>query len=44
MLGALGFTDVREVQGFDPFLGTRKERTARRYAVRGVNVTAVKPA
>ncbi len=43
MLGALGFSGVREVQSFDPFLGTRKEKTARRYAVRGVNVVAVKP-
>jgi len=36
--------DAREVESFDPFLGTSKERTARRYEVRGINVLASKPA
>ncbi|MGD8897184.1 MAG: hypothetical protein PVJ73_14215 [Acidobacteriota bacterium] len=44
MLGAVGFSDVRELRSFDPFFGTRKEKTARHFQVRGVNVLAVKPA
>ncbi len=44
MLGAVGFTDVLEQRSFDPFFGTSKEKTARHFQVRGVNVVAVKPA
>jgi hypothetical protein len=40
----MGFSHVRELRSFDPFYGTSKEKTARRYQVRGVNVGAVKPA
>jgi hypothetical protein len=35
---------VRELRSFDPFFGTSKEKTARHFHVRGVNVGAVKPA
>jgi hypothetical protein len=35
-----GFSDVAIARRFDCFLGTTKERTARRYGVVGVNVTA----
>lgn len=34
----------RQPLGFDPFLGTSKEKTARHFQVQGVNVLAVKPA
>jgi hypothetical protein len=44
VLGAVGFSDVREQRSFDPFVGTSKEKTARHFQVRGVNVRAVKPA
>jgi hypothetical protein len=44
VLGAVGFTDVRVTESFDPFLGTSKEKTARHFGVQGVNVAAVKPA
>ena len=44
MLGAVGFSDVRELRSFDPFFRTRKEKTARHFQVRGANVLAVKPA
>jgi hypothetical protein len=30
-------------KSFDPFTGTSKEKTARHFQVRGVNVSAVKP-
>jgi hypothetical protein len=46
MLGAfesVGFANVRLTHRFDPFGGTTKERTARRYGVIGVNVTATRP-
>jgi len=39
-----GFIDVRITHRFDPFGGTRKERTARKYQVIGVNVAANKRA
>jgi hypothetical protein len=34
---------VRVADYFDPFGGTSKERVARQYGVRGVNVEALKP-
>jgi hypothetical protein len=37
-----GFTGVRLLDRFDCFGGTRKERTARRYGVMGVNLTAAR--
>lgn len=43
VLAAVGFEAVRIVEYFDPFGGTSKERVARKYGVRGVNVHAVKP-
>jgi len=43
LLNDLGFRDVRVVQRFDCFRATSKERTARNYGVRGVNVLARKP-
>jgi hypothetical protein len=38
-----GFVDVRITDRFDPFGGTSKERTARKYGVIGVNVLARRP-
>jgi hypothetical protein len=38
-----GFVDVRITHRFDPFGGTKKERTARKYGVIGVNVVGKKP-
>lgn len=38
-----GFSDVRITHRYDCFAGTSKERTARRYGVVGVNVSALKP-
>jgi hypothetical protein len=38
-----GFRDVRITHRFDPFGGTAKERTARKYGVIGVNVAATRP-
>ena len=43
MLVQIGFTDVAVVARFDCFLGTSKEKVARKYGVRGVNVLARKP-
>ncbi len=43
VLASHGFTDVRIVDCFDCFAGTRKERTARRYGVFGANISAHKP-
>lgn len=43
VLAAHGFTDVRITGRFDCFTGTRKERTAHRYGVLGVNIFARKP-
>jgi hypothetical protein len=37
-----GFRDVAIAGRFDCFAGTSKERTARRYGVIGVNLSAVK--
>jgi hypothetical protein len=37
-----GFTSVAITHRFDCFAGTTKERTARRYGVAGVNVSAVR--
>jgi hypothetical protein len=37
-----GFDGVRVVGRFDPFGGAAKERTARKYGVRGVNVAATR--
>jgi hypothetical protein len=43
VLTQIGFHDVSVVARFDCFLGTSKERIARKYGVRGVNVIARKP-
>jgi hypothetical protein len=43
VLERVGFRAPRVTQYFDPFLGTSKERTARKYGVKGVNVMAVRP-
>jgi hypothetical protein len=40
-LTSVGFTDVGITEYFDPFGGTSKERVARKYGVRGVNVHAL---
>ena len=37
-----GFNDVAITHRFDCFAGTTKERTARRYGVVGVNVSAIR--
>jgi hypothetical protein len=37
-----GFRDVAITSRFDCFAGTTKERTARRYGVVGVNLSAVR--
>jgi hypothetical protein len=37
-----GFEDVRVVDRFDCFVGTTKERMARRHGVIGVNLSAFK--
>jgi len=42
VLQSAGFSAVRIAKYFDPFGGTSKERTARKYGVRGVNVHALK--
>jgi hypothetical protein len=39
----LGFDGVRLTACFDCFRGTKKEKTARKYGVRGANVFARKP-
>lgn len=41
---AFGFEDVRLLEQYDCFAGTSKERTARKYQVLGVNLSARKPA
>jgi hypothetical protein len=38
-----GFEDVRITGRFDCFAATSKERTARKYGVRGANVSASRP-
>jgi len=43
VLSSIGFKDVEVRERFDPFRGTSKERTARKYGVMGVNVFARKP-
>lgn len=43
MLDDTGFESVRLTEYFDPFEGTSKERVARKYGVRGVNVHALNP-
>jgi hypothetical protein len=42
VLQDIGFRSVRTTEFFDPFGGTSKERVARKYGVRGVNVHAMK--
>jgi hypothetical protein len=42
VFSAAGFADVAITQRFDCFAGTTKERTARRYGVMGVNLSAVR--
>ena len=42
MLESVGFRSARIAEYFDPFGGTSKERVARKYGVRGVNVHALK--
>ena len=42
MLGQVGFTNVAVTQRYDPFRGTSKESTARKYEVSAVNVLAFK--
>ena len=42
LLESVGFRSVRLIEYFDPFGGTSKERVARKYGVRGVNVHALK--
>lgn len=39
---AAGFTGVALTHRYDCFAGTSKERTARRYGVVGVNLSAVR--
>jgi hypothetical protein len=39
---ASGFTSVAITHRFDCFAGTTKERTARRYGVLGVNLSAAR--
>lgn len=43
MFTAAGFTDVAITGRYDCFAATSKERTARRYGVIGVNLSAVAP-
>jgi hypothetical protein len=43
VLTDIGFRSTRITEHFDPFRGTSKERTARKYGVSGVNVHALKP-
>jgi hypothetical protein len=42
VLGEIGFHGVEITDRFDPFVGTSKERVARKYGVMGVNVHARK--
>ena len=42
VLEAIGFRSVRITEYFDSFAGTSKERVARKYGVRGVNLHAPK--
>jgi hypothetical protein len=43
VLATIGFEPVEVRDRFECFLGTSKERTARKYGVVGVNVYAAKP-
>ena len=43
VLEETGFRSVRIAEYFDTFGGSSKERVARKYGVRGVNVQALKP-
>ena len=43
MLEAAGFQEIALRERFDPFRGTSKEATARKFGVIGVNVFARKP-
>jgi hypothetical protein len=43
VLSSIGFKDVNVAERFDPFRGTSKEGTARKFGVTGVNVLARKP-
>lgn len=43
MLADIGLHAVRITEYFDPFGGTSKERVARKYGVRGVNLHALRP-
>jgi hypothetical protein len=43
LLAEIGFTAVRITEFFDPFGDTSKERVARKYGVKAVNVHALKP-
>lgn len=42
MFESAGFSEARITHRFDPFGGTKKERTARKYGVIGVNLLAWK--
>ena len=42
MIEQAGFRDAKVVEKFDPFLGTSKEKIARKYGVDGVNFLACK--
>ena len=42
MIEQASFQDAKVVEKFDPFLGTNKEKTARKYGVDGVNFLAYK--
>jgi len=44
VFASAGFRDVAITQRFDCFAGTTKERTARRFGVAGVNLSAVRSA
>jgi hypothetical protein len=43
VLESIGLKSVCIAEYFDPFGDTSKERVARKYGVRGVNVHALKP-
>jgi hypothetical protein len=43
LLGGVGFTEVRLHRRFDAFRDTSKEKTARKFGVRGANISAVRP-
>ena len=42
MIEQAGFREAKVVEKFAPFLGTNKEKTARKYGVDGVNFLAYK--